>query len=168
MAKPEIIVIKNGTVFFTLSNRPELTCKSNKRDYYDMIHNTNCWYIHVSKRSSKKKPYIRRNCIVDGRHFQEHFHRSVLGLKDAYNHDVVGDHINGDSLDCRRKNLRILTLAENTRNGREPGVNYRGVSIVYIKRLDRYQGYRSRQYFGSGKTFEHVQAKVDAKLGGAR
>lgn len=39
-------------------------------------------------------------------------HKLVLGELDGY----VGDHINGDHYDCRRKNLRFCTIAQNNQN----------------------------------------------------
>jgi len=67
-------------------------------------------------------------------------HRIILGLEKG--DGKLGDHINGDTLDNRRCNLRIATHAENSRN-RKPACNnssgFKGVSIengqyrVYLK-----------------------------------
>jgi len=53
---------------------------------------------------------------------------------------VVVDHINGDSLDCRRANMRICTNVENVRNSRKRSDNtsgYKGVSIDKETRLKK-------------------------------
>ena len=41
-------------------------------------------------------------------------HRLLLGLEHGDPHQ--GDHRNGDRLDCRRRNLRVVTLAQNAQN----------------------------------------------------
>lgn len=51
-------------------------------------------------------------------------HREVLGLEPGDGKTV--DHINGDGLDCRRANLRIVTVKENARN--RAGANAKSAS----------------------------------------
>ena len=57
-------------------------------------------------------------------------HHLVLG-RTGMRKGYVVDHINGNSFDCRRKNLRICTSGNNVRN-RQPirGKKYRGVFLV--------------------------------------
>lgn len=57
-------------------------------------------------------------------------HRELLGLQAG--DGLMGDHINGNGLDNRRANLRIVTRAQNQQNRRGPTVanlrsHYRGV-----------------------------------------
>lgn len=54
--------------------------------------------------------YARRGDRVVGKHV--YMHRAVLGLPDG----LDGDHMNGDSLDNRRSNLRPATQAQNMAN----------------------------------------------------
>ena len=66
-----------------------------------------------------------------------YMHRQILCFPDRY----VIDHINGDSLDNRRSNLRLCTHSENIRNSKNSrqihSGGYRGVS--YYKRLNKWR-----------------------------
>jgi hypothetical protein len=57
-------------------------------------------------------------------------HRELLGLR--ADSDLVGDHINGDTLDNRRSNLRAVSMSGNQQNRTTPGwgsSRHRGVSF---------------------------------------
>ena len=92
--------------------------------------------------SSHTRSYIAR------RHFRESkgvykkimMHREIMGVTDP---KIIVDHINHDTLDNRRENLRICNSHENQRNRRISVINssgYKGVSkhsysdkwVVYI------------------------------------
>lgn len=63
-------------------------------------------------------------------------HRLLLGAEKGQ----CVDHINGDTLDNRRENLRLCTAAENSRNARLPKSNtsgFKGVSWCRIRRAWR-------------------------------
>jgi hypothetical protein len=54
-------------------------------------------------------------------------HRTILNAPD----DLQVDHISGDGLDCRKRNLRLATHTENARNARKRVDNasgFKGVS----------------------------------------
>lgn len=80
--------------------------------------------------------YVMRNSWNKTK--ERFFHRAVLGAKPG--EDV--DHINGNPLDNRRANLRIVTRAENLQNrARLTKINtsgYRGVS--FCKQTKRWRG----------------------------
>lgn len=59
-------------------------------------------------RSDEEYPYARAN--DNGRYFL--FHREILGIDDGRRID----HKNGDTLDCRRENLRVATKSQNGAN----------------------------------------------------
>lgn len=72
--------------------------------------------------------YFRRHMKhPDGRRYMVALHREIMGLP-----ELCVDHINGDTLDNRRSNLRICTKAQNTMN-RGPQKNntsgFKGVSF---------------------------------------
>lgn len=80
------------------------------------------WYLDTAKPRSGKR-YARR-----GGDPAIYLHREVLDLPP---HDPrKGDHINGDTLDCRRSNLRVVTNAQNAQNQGSRGGSsaYRGVT----------------------------------------
>lgn len=52
-------------------------------------------------------------------------------------HGMLPDHRNGDTLDCRRANLRPATYAENSRNAAKPSHNTSGAKGVVWHKRDR-------------------------------
>ncbi|OPY45858.1 MAG: AP2 domain protein [Methanosaeta sp. PtaU1.Bin028] len=86
------------------------------------------WYAHHVRRTDKW--YARRNSNFDGARRPILMHRAIfehLGV-DIDGFDI--DHINGNGLDNRLENLRLVTRAENAYNRRKsPGrtSQYKGV-----------------------------------------
>ncbi len=71
--------------------------------------------------------YVVRSIYSGGGQRKVYLHRTILGL--VHGDKRVVDHINGDPLDCRRRNLRIATPALNGQNVRAHGgtSEHRGV-----------------------------------------
>ena len=85
------------------------------------------WYIKTGWRKGQEvyfactTPRPNRKCLI--------LHRFIVDCPKG----MVVDHINGNTLDNRRENLRICTPAENTRNYRKPKTNtsgFKGVSWI--------------------------------------
>lgn len=80
-----------------------------------------------------KAVYAYRQGEVDGRRTGIPLHRAILDPGRGF----VPDHRNGDTLDCRRANLRPATHAENARNCATPSHNTSGVKGVVWAKKDR-------------------------------
>lgn len=64
--------------------------------------------------SPKAIPYLRHNTRRNGKRIQTSFHRLIMGAQKGQ----VVDHINGNSLDNRRCNLRFVTTRQNNLNSK--------------------------------------------------
>lgn len=94
--------------------------------------------------------YVRRREAGTGKGIT--LHREVAGLPPGeFRNSGAGpvvDHINGDKLDCRRENLRIITQGQNAQNRRSinGSSKYRGVSAV-----SKGRGRHKRSYQAYGR-----------------
>lgn len=87
-----------------------------------------CWAVTKTKQLT--------NYAVGGDLEATKMHRLILGLKK--NSETIPDHINGDGLDNRKSNLRIVTIHQNAQNRRKRfgASKYKGVSIN--KKINRW------------------------------
>lgn len=77
------------------------------------------WRLHRSDTNLYVRGYVR------GR--RQFMHRVICGLEPGDRRVV--DHINGDTLDNRRANLRVVTPAQNAQNQGARAGRFRGVSF---------------------------------------
>jgi hypothetical protein len=88
------------------------------------------------KWSANGNGYAVRNERYEPKKYRKQYlHRAIINAKPG---EYV-DHINGDTLDNRKENLRICTNAENSRNGRKKQIGiskYKGVTKD--KRVDKW------------------------------
>lgn len=78
------------------------------------------WFPHVKK---GKSVYAARS--LGGRRGVTYMHRDILGLHQG--DGGLGDHIDGNTLDNRRRNLRVVNHAQNCMNRRIRKDNTSGV-----------------------------------------
>ena len=95
----------------------------------------NQWKWQANKKKSKKF-YAWRGKKIDGRYRMIYLHRFLLKLTDK---KIFVDHVNMDTLDNRKENLRICTHSQNQMNKNKNSRNSLGYKgITYDKRVNRY------------------------------
>lgn len=81
------------------------------RKYLPLFSNFS-WYVETGKGQTN---YLRANVKYNGKKRTIFFHQLILGIYD----DLEIDHFNGNGLDNRIENLRIVTHQENQNNQRK-------------------------------------------------
>jgi len=105
------------------------------------------WYI--TKPNGKTFVYFSRMVSDISKRYNISLHRYIMGAQ-LYDKNII-DHINGNTLDNRKCNLRICTSFGNNCNSRKQKNNksgYKGVS--YYKRNNKYVatiGYKNKTLF---------------------
>lgn len=93
--------------------------------------------------NSRGKPYVIRSSKVNGKRKNLFMHRIILSASDA---DRV-DHINGNTLDNRRSNIRICTLSQNGANRPMQQNNTTGYKGVFYDARCIYRPYYSKVHY---------------------
>ena len=89
------------------------------------------WWVDKSNIVKRGLVYFYHSFkIENGKKYDQSLQRFILGLerRDGFQ----GDHINGDTLDNRRCNLRKCTVAENTQNAKIHKNNTTGYKGVHL------------------------------------
>lgn len=74
------------------------------------------WYAHLDKQHW----YVERNSLIkNGKRFTIRMHREIM---DSRKGEII-DHINGNTLDNRKENLRFCTNQQNAQNRKYPHKN---------------------------------------------
>lgn len=107
---------------------------------YEWVVSKGTWRFKFSNTKCPNPiPYVVHHTNCRGKQVTTVLHRAVVG---ATRGQIV-DHINGDTLDNRRANLRICSSLENTRNARKRGGGtssiYKGVS--WWKNISKWGAY---------------------------
>jgi hypothetical protein len=116
--------------------------------------------------------YARRTIYINGKYKAVHMHRTVL----KYDGELFVDHINGNGLDNRKDNLRLVTAAQNSYNvgktTRPCSSKYRGVCRA--KKSNKWYAYislnRKRTHLGfyddeieAAKAYDRVAKELYGK-----
>ena len=171
MANPIIVKQELGVVYFILGNK-DFVCKLNESDYYELIHNTNCWRVTHAKNKNKNLRYIIKGGMGN---YGYGLHENVLK---KVCRGLMIDHINRDGLDNTRPNLRFCTRSENNRNrvGKrgDSGIEYKNLTITSVYKGDKryFQSYfypkpslKQRPiYIACRKDINEVKLKIDQFL----
>lgn len=108
---PNKIIEYDGYAMMILYNHKQEEIARTKIDKEDI---EKCiklkWSYKKSKKDTENKKYGYATSKINGKYIA--LHRYILD----YNDKKVVDHINNDTLDNRKINLRIITIAENNRN----------------------------------------------------
>jgi hypothetical protein len=93
------------------------------------------WVAH----KSGKKFYAVRRTKINGKYKEIYLHREIMDAPPQ----MYIDHINGDSLDCRKENMRLVTKSQNAMNRRLRSDNKLGVVGVSKTKNGKYKAYYS-------------------------
>ena len=100
------------------------------------------WAIHTHKRKHGDLFYLRYRTVKDKQVRYVYLHRLIMGLPPAADSDLCVDHIEHNTLDNRKSNLRVTTKKENSRNGTLRPNNVSGYTgVTYTKNERRNKRY---------------------------
>ena len=154
-------------VEFSLSNKPEMFFTCDKEDF-DFA----CTGFYAHKCSSGNSYYLERKNDL-GKFIS--FHREILRIPESQKH-LVSDHIDRNTQNNRKYNLRAVTVRENNLNRLVTpmcflkeieayfGRQVVGLKVSWIKKRGYYQIYVGDKYVGSGKNLTLLFNKHSEKI----
>lgn len=127
----------------------------------------------VANRSKGITYVYRSHADGSGGRVKESVHRLILGLGTSRDDARVVDHIDGNPLNCRRENMRIVSQSENTRNSSIGRRNTSGVmGVCFHTRIGRWQvriGHNDKEihigYFDSFSDAVSARKQAEIKYG---
>lgn len=120
-------------------------------------------YVYLSQyrwyaKKSRKCWYAVRNIpTLNHKQTTMRMHRVILSAPD----EMQVDHINGDSLNNKRSNLRLCTRAENGRNRGPNPNNKTGFKGVRFNKRNRERPYYAQIHLGCYKTAKEAARAYD-------
>lgn len=157
--KKNNVVYKDDTIVkFISSNTDDIITVD--ADTYDKISGY-CWYVTNHGYAMTRDSELHKQILL---------HRLLVLGKDNLKSDRVVDHANRNPLDCRLCNLRICSLAENSKNVSLSRNNTSGVvGVSYSKQFHKWRAWVSvnGKYKSLGYYSNREQA-VEARLKGER
>ena len=115
-----------------------------------------------SQKGSSRQRYATRGQRIDGKYCKILMHREVMREHDLSGLEV--DHINQDSLDNRRSNLRAVTKSVNQHNSKvrkDSKTGVRGVGRRGARFVARVQKNNTRKFLGCFDTIEQAEEAVN-------
>ena len=100
------------------------------------------WTVKIHKRVSGDLVYLWVCPVIEGIKTYIYLHRLIMGLPPYKDNPVMVDHINCNTLDNRRCNLRLANKQQNGRNSPKKPSNisgYKGVSVISKAKVKKYQ-----------------------------
>ena len=107
-------------------------------------------------KSRRGQYYAVRGVWENGKVIRKWLHREIMNCPAG----MFVDHINGDSMDNRRENLRICTSKQNSQNQKRRINNTTGVKGVFFNKFGSYvvtiRDNGKAKYLGSFKTLDEA------------
>jgi hypothetical protein len=103
----------------------------------------------TARKATHKHYYAQRKRWVNGKKKYIKMHRLIMNAPD----DMIVDHINRNTLDCRKSNMRLCTIAQNNCNRKASGKSkYLGVTIRNGKPIAQITHNNKVYYLGTFKS----------------
>lgn len=139
--------IKNNLVYIELYHkkygRVYTIINKNNFDIVNSINTT--WFLGINKTGHIDG--VKTKIQINHKRKNIWLHRLITNCEE----NLVVDHINGNTLDNRRNNLRCVTSKENSSNLRSNSNNKTGYTNIYFEN-NRYRVRINNNSFGSYKT----------------